>query len=431
MRVLVIGAYGFIGSGIARRLLASGHSVVGFARSVATGQRLIPDIDWIEGDLNRLTHTSCWLPHLEGIDAVVNAGGALQSGAGDRLRAIHGDSIVALIEACEQTGAARFVQISAPGATLADSSHFLSTKAVADERLRSSTLQWSILRPGLVVGRNAYGGTLLVRALATTPLLCFTVHGSASIQTVALEDVVEAVERCLLVSGPQPIDIDLVSAPRLSLTEVIAQHRRWLSIRPAFAAIDLPPFIATAVGWCADALGVLGWRSPLRSNAMGMIARGVTGDATQGAALLGRPMLTLGQTLARNPSGIQDRWHGRLVLMMPFLIFALSLLFLLSGIASLVQIDRVTQELNGTPAENMARILGVMGSMADIALGLGILVRRWARTAAMGMALLTGAYLLMGSWLRPDLWMDPYAPLAKAVTALVLAIMAAAVLEER
>ncbi|WP_311269427.1 SDR family oxidoreductase [Sphingobium sp. WCS2017Hpa-17] len=430
MRVLLIGAYGFIGSGIVPALIAAGHEVTGLGRSARTARRTFPDMAWQIADLNHMTRPGDWTAMLHGVDAVVNASGALQSGGGDRLEAIQGASIRALIEACEAQGVARFIQISAPGAQADDASPFLSTKALADDRLRASRLHWAILRPGLVIGRNAYGGTLLLRALAAMPLRLCVVHGQSRIQSVALDDVAEAVRRCLA-SDVHGIDVDLVERAPSTLAELIRAHRRWLGIAPA-PMIALPGWIAKPVSGIADLLGHLGWRSPLRSTAMAMIARDVRGDPAGGEALLGRPLLTLGQMLARNPAGLQDRWQARLVLLMPFILAALALLFLLSGFTSLMQVDRVAAELDGTVVAGLpARLLGVAGALADIALGSAILVRRWARGAALGMAGLTIGYLLMGSWLRPDMWSDPLAPLAKAGTALMLALVAHALLEER
>jgi hypothetical protein len=47
------------------------------------------------------------------------------------------------------------------------------------------------------------------------------------------------------------------------------------------------------------------------------------------------------------------------------------------------------------------------------------------------MVAVTLAYLVAGSIVRPDLWLDPLAPLMKAVPALVLALVAAALLDKR
>ena len=126
----------------------------------------------------RLLAAEDWLPLVAGMDAVVNAAGALQDGPRDRLDAIHRGAVVALVAACEQAGVSRFVQISAIGADPASPDAFFSTKGEGDKAVANSSLEWTILRPGLVIAPAAYGGTALLRALAAFPGFIPAVDGA-------------------------------------------------------------------------------------------------------------------------------------------------------------------------------------------------------------------------------------------------------------
>ena len=53
MRVLVTGAYGFIGMHMVAGLRAAGHSVIGCGRDVKAGERRVPGIEWVAGDMVR------------------------------------------------------------------------------------------------------------------------------------------------------------------------------------------------------------------------------------------------------------------------------------------------------------------------------------------------------------------------------------------
>lgn len=432
MRVLLIGAYGFIGSAIARRLNTDGHVVRALGRSRALGESRLPGLEWVEGDLNRMVSPADWAPLLVDIDAVVNASGALQSGSGDRLSAVQRDSIIALIAACEASGRFRFVQISVPDAACDDTLPFMATKAAADRRLADSSLDWAILRPTLVIGRDAYGGTMLIRALAVQPGLIFLSHGAAKVQAVALSEVVEAVSTCLCGDLRGGVDAVLSERPVHELKALVLAHRRWLGLPPPWTVIDLPLWAARPISGIADALGRLGWRSPLRSTALAMVARGVTGDASSGEALLGRPLAGLETSLATHSAGAQDRLQARMTLLLPLIVGALALLWLWSGLLGLARLDAVVAELEGTGlAPGTARGLAIAGSAVDVVLGLGILVRNWVRPAALGMIAVTIAYLTAGSLLRPDLWLDPLAPLVKAIPAMALAVVTLVATERR
>ena len=78
LRVLLLGATGLIGSAIAARLRADGHEVAGVTRTVDAAARRVPVDRWILLDLRAIRAPEDWLPHLDGIDAVVNCAGALQ-----------------------------------------------------------------------------------------------------------------------------------------------------------------------------------------------------------------------------------------------------------------------------------------------------------------------------------------------------------------
>ena len=422
MRVLVVGGYGFIGRAIVETLAARGHDVVGWGRSAVLGRRIAPAAQWIEGDLGAMADAAAWREALGGIDAIVNASGALQDGTGSNLRQVQQGAIVALIDACIAAGVRHFVQISAVGASSDASTRFMTTKAAADAHLRASSLSWAILRPAVVIGRNAFGGTALLRALAALPV-GLTVYGNSPVQCVALDDVAIACADAVEGTAPPNTDRVLAAPEVLSLRQVIALHRRWLGLPPAKAAFDFPAFLAAPLIWLSDLAGWLGWRSPLRSTAMKVMRDGVVADGESGSTLA-----PLAAILAANPSGVQDRIAARLFLLIPILILALSALWIGSGITGLLQADQAAALIGGGTS-TMALVKGC--ALIDLLLGGAILIRRFARTAAWLMAVMSVAYLAGGTLITPHLWFDPLAPLLKILPACALALVAVAILDRR
>jgi hypothetical protein len=53
-------------------------------------------------DLNEATSPSYWLPHLDGVEAVVNCAGVLQDSPKDSTSMVHYHGIANLFVACEQ-----------------------------------------------------------------------------------------------------------------------------------------------------------------------------------------------------------------------------------------------------------------------------------------------------------------------------------------
>ncbi len=429
-RVLLLGPNGFIGSSIARQLVTRGHDVVGLGRGKAPRSPALSG--WIRADLNRLTTAEAWAPLLHGVEVVVNASGALQTGARDRLGDSQGRAIIALVDACEAAGVRRFVQISAPGATGEASTEFMRSKAAADARLKASSLDWTILRPGLVIGRDAFGGTALIRALAAFPLIVPLIRPCGRIQTVALDDVARVAALAAAGELGPRLDLDLVEAQAHEMREIVLAHRAWLGLGPPAAVLAMPAIMARPVGWLADALGWLGWRSPLRSTALKVMREDVLGDPGPARTVLGREFSGLDGTLASLVATTQDRIEARLFLLLPLIVAGLAVLWLGSGLIGLARTGPAASVLtSGGMDEGLARFVVQAGSAVDIMLGAAILVRRTARAAALGMAAVTLAYMAGALLVRPDLWLDPLGAMLKTLAVLLLALVAWAILEER
>jgi len=430
-RVLVLGAYGLIGLEIVRRLRTSGHDVVGLGRSIATGQRLIPEIAWIGADLATLTTPDAWRPYLHGIGAVVNASGALQDGARDNLAVSQSLAIRTLIAACEEAGVTRFIQISAPGADPAARTAFLRTKGEADAALRASPVDWLILKPGLVIGANAYGGTALLRMLAAFPFVQPLVLGDSLVQTVAAEEVAAAVAMALAGTVPMRADYDLMEDTPQTVRNIVGQFRRWLGFATAWATLDLPVWIGQAVAKFADTAGWLGWRSPLRSTALRVLSDGVTGDPGPWKRATGRTCRSLRDTLAALPNTAQERVFARARLVFPVLLVVLSIFWLASGVIGIIQREAAARLLDGVLPAPSVNALVLAGGAIDIAIGMSLIVRSWARRAAIAAIVVSFGYLLAGTVLTPWLWADPIGPFVKVLPGIALALAVAALMEER
>lgn len=430
-KILILGAYGLIGSELTRRLVADGAIVTGLVRSSKTAACVIPNILTIEADIAALTDASSWRGVVAGQDAVINAAGALQSGLKDNLVRLQDQSIRALIAACEEADVSTFVQISAPGAVGDASTAFLRSKARGDAGLRQSTLNWVIFKPGLVISRNAYGGTALLRMLASFPVIQPLVHGDAKIQSVGIDDLGDAVVAALAGKIAMREDYDLVEEEPRTLGDVVAQFRAWLGSPPALFQLNLPRWCAGFVARIADGAGWLGWRSPLRTTALRVMAEDVLGRPQAWRDQTGARLKNLDEILISMPATAQERTFGRVQLLYPIMIMALSIFFLASGVIGLANLDAAKAVLASAVSENFAGIMAAGGAGLDIVLGAAILFRPATRIAVLAMAGVSIAYLAAGSFLTPELWADPLGPLLKILPVIVLSIAAALFTMER
>lgn len=431
-RVLVLGGYGLIGLPVIRKLLDAGHEVVGLGRDADHGRLQEPRCEWVGADIARLVAAEQWKPLIGSFDAVVNASGALQSGPRDNLVDLQERSIIALVDACEALGSRIFIQISAPGANPGATTEFLRTKGVADDHLRGSSLDWVILKPGLVISANAYGGTALLRMLASFPLVLPLVHGNSPVATVDVEEIAEAVVRVVDGSVPPRSELEIAEERPGTLRDVTLAFRSWLGLPKPMAVIPLPAWVGTVVGKGADLLGLMGWRSPLRSTALEVMAGGVMADPSGYIRVIGKSPRTLGETLQRYPATVQERWFGSLYLAMPIVIATLSLFWLASGLIGLIEIGQASSHLTGRGiSPGLARLAVAAGAIVDILLGVGVLFQSRARLACFGMIAVTAGYLAAGTLGAPELWADPIGPYVKTIPAAVLALIGSMMVKTR
>ena len=430
MRILVLGAYGLIGLEVAKALHRAGHAVTGLGRSEWRGRALLPEIDWIAADIATLTTPADWQPMLAGADAVVNASGVLQSGFRDNVAATQRDAIVALIAACEAWGPRKVIQISAPGALPDADTAFYSTKGQADAALRASGLDWTILRPGLVIAPSAYGGTALLRMLGAVPLVQPIVLADARMQTISVSDVADAV-RTAIETDLAGRDFDLVEDEAHTLREVVRRIRAWQGFAEARRTLMLPRWLGYGVARGADLAGWLGWRPALRTTALRVLEDDVVGDPKPWAEASGRRIGSLSETLRMLPSTAQERIYARAQLVFPILLLTLSVFWIVSGTIGLWRLDAAAAVLADQLPQTMSWIAAFSAAMADIAIGLGLLVRRFVRPACCAAIIVSLAYLTGGTIMTPQLWADLFGPLVKVFPAMALAVAVWALAEER
>ncbi|TMV86311.1 SDR family oxidoreductase, partial [Thioclava sp. BHET1] len=402
-RAVVLGGYGLIGAAAMRALRAAGFAVTGVGRSRAAARATDARADWVIRDIPTLTAQD-WRGLLDGVDVVVNASGALQDGARDDLEAIHVSAIARLVEGAAGTGV-RIVQISAAGVSENASTAFFRSKARGDAILAQGAVDWVILRPTLVLAPNADGGTALLRAAAALPLILPRMLPEAQVQTVHIEDLCAAITAAARGQIATGTIADLTEAEARPFPVLLAEIRRWQGWpQPAFRPA-IPGALIAVFGRGADLLGHLGWRSPLRTTALQALSDGIRGDPAPWIAAGGAPCRALGQTLASLPATRQERLFARAYIALPVTIATLALFWCLSGAITLLDPARAIAVLAGRGSPGwLSDAVVIGGALADLALGLGILWRRWTKAAALGMLALSAAYVIGSLIVAPDLW---------------------------
>jgi uncharacterized protein YbjT (DUF2867 family) len=164
MKVLVAGAHGKTARRLVRMLAENGHEVRGLVRK----EEQMPDIE-ADGaepvlvDLEKEEVEGAVGRAVEGCDAIIFAAGAGPGSGAARKETMDYGGAAKLVEAAEKHGVRRYLMLSSMGAGDPEGGSeamrpYLFAKARADERLRESGLDYTIIRPGGLTDEEGTGG---------------------------------------------------------------------------------------------------------------------------------------------------------------------------------------------------------------------------------------------------------------------------------
>ena len=151
MDVLVVGGHGKIALRLLRLLTQEGHR----GRGVIRNAEQAADVEAVGAEpvVRDLERGDDLRPHLGGVDAIVFAAGAGPGSGPERKRTVDYGAAVKSMEAARDAGVSRFAIVSSIGthdvAGAPDSMRpYLEAKRDADDALKQSGLDWTIVMPG-------------------------------------------------------------------------------------------------------------------------------------------------------------------------------------------------------------------------------------------------------------------------------------------
>ncbi|MFK8012992.1 MAG: NAD(P)H-binding protein [Marinicellaceae bacterium] len=192
MNILITGASGFIGRNLIQSLINSEYDLTACINKNA----LNFDIKIIKIDYAQMLKITDWLPYLIGIDVVINCVGIIAENRKYSFKLMHHKAPIALFKACEKTHVKRVINISSLGADNSAHVAYHKSKLQADNYLRSSDLEWFILRPSLVYGKGGKSFDFFQK-ISNFPLVPLIENGQQLIQPVSIEVLIHTIHTCI------------------------------------------------------------------------------------------------------------------------------------------------------------------------------------------------------------------------------------------
>jgi len=240
--ILVTGATGFVGRALIRHLADAGYPVRVLLRPSPDSPTLPRSVS-MEVTVSSLDDERGLSAAMVGVDAVYHLVGVERRGAYADLVAIDIQGTRAVVEAAASAGVERIFYISHLGADRASAYPVFKAKAIAEQFVRRSGVDYTILRTALVFGPNDGFTTGLAQLMHTQPLV-FMVPGDGTtlVQPLWVEDLATCLTWALDDDGTRNQTIDLGGPEYMTFIEVLEKIMHTIGIRRRIMPVR-PPYL--------------------------------------------------------------------------------------------------------------------------------------------------------------------------------------------
>jgi uncharacterized protein YbjT (DUF2867 family) len=246
--ILVTGANGFVGQCVVARLAAAGCAVRCLVRPAYKERHWSPGVrvHVVAGDL---ADVAALRLALQDVDTIIHLAGIWTESGARTFESVNYRGTLGLIEAALEVGVSRMVFTSYPAADRNSAFAFLRSKGLAEEAIRSSGLDYTILRPSLVYGAGDRWTTKIALVLKSIPFVFPVVgDGQTRFQPLWVEDLAACIERCL--NNPKTVGhtFALGGPGYLTINDMVDVIAQTLHVRRRQVFVRVP-LARTAAGW--------------------------------------------------------------------------------------------------------------------------------------------------------------------------------------
>lgn len=232
MRIAITGATGFVGSHLSTRLVSEGHEVVRLARRSRDGEDDIV--------VNRLVDVDQLTEAFRGCRAVAHCAG-INRQIGDQTYArVHVQGTQNVVEAAKRAGVEKIVLMSFLRARENCGSPYHESKWAAEEIVRNSELDYTVLKAGVIYGRGDHMLDHLSHALHTFPIFGLVGLKERSIRPLAIEDLVHVMRAALVDRRLKRQTVAVVGPEEFYLSEAVRRVAEVVGKQPLM--FPLPVF---------------------------------------------------------------------------------------------------------------------------------------------------------------------------------------------
>ena len=217
MRIAITGGTGFVGGHLGRRLVADKHEVVLIARGKDQRDTKILDLEHSQFVASDLSNVDDLTKVFKGCDAVVHCAGINREIGNQTYERVHIQATRNVCEAAKRAGVVKIILLSFLRARPNCGSKYHESKWAAEEIVRASGLDYTILKAGVIYGLGDHMLDHLSHALHTFPVFALVGMKEKPIRPIAVEDLVNILvaaladrrlaDKTVAVTGPEEMTL--------------------------------------------------------------------------------------------------------------------------------------------------------------------------------------------------------------------------------
>jgi nucleoside-diphosphate-sugar epimerase len=195
MKIAILGGTGFIGRYLADDLVSRGYEVIVIARGqYMRNTQPVAGATFVSQDINA---TDKLYEVFRGCDAVVHCAGTSVEDSKQTFQKLHVEGTRSAVIAAERAGVKKFVLVSYLNVRPNVKSEYHTSKWQGEEIVRSSKLNFTILKAGLVYGQGDHLINNLSNLFRKMPVFAAVGLREKTVRLVAVEDLVDVIRASL------------------------------------------------------------------------------------------------------------------------------------------------------------------------------------------------------------------------------------------
>jgi uncharacterized protein YbjT (DUF2867 family) len=197
--ILITGATGYIGRHLVARLVALGERPRCLVRDIDRAKRLLP-ADKVELVQGATTSPDTLGVAIQGVDTIVHAAfltADRKQSTGNEYEKTNVQGTANLIKVAKKAGVKRIIEIGGLGTKPDKPGSYMQGRYLAEKMLKESGLDWTIIQPSVLFGKNAPFIKGLVDLIRTSPVVPLIGGGKTMFQPIYVEDVVTVLIKVL------------------------------------------------------------------------------------------------------------------------------------------------------------------------------------------------------------------------------------------